>query len=146
MVRFMAFSCKTGSIDRCLGLDVLAPAPGGFPTLLARLSLQLKIISPRMYLAFIFLYLICSLSAIWSPVSMCLPQYTHMNLGISGGEEEEEEDWAGIEEVNSMMQKPVPAGPYCEAACRNNINTSVHWVTPRSLPPTYPVNQPVNED
>lgn len=84
MVRFMAFSCKTGSINRCLGLDVLAPAPGGFPTLLARLSLQLKIISPRMCLAFIFLYLICSLSALWSPVSMCLLQYTHVNLWISG--------------------------------------------------------------
>lgn len=76
MVCFMAFSCKTGSINRCLGLDVSAPAPGGFSGLLAWLSLQLKIICQRMYLAFNFLYLICCLSASWLPVLMCLP---HMN-------------------------------------------------------------------
>lgn len=28
MVRVMAFSCKTGSINSCLKLDVLAPASG----------------------------------------------------------------------------------------------------------------------
>lgn len=50
-----------------------------------------------------------------------------------------------MEEVNPAMQKPDPAGPYCEAACRNNMNTSVHRVTPKSYHPTYTVNGPVNE-
>ena len=49
MVCFMAFSCKTGSISRCLKLDVSAPAPGGFTWLQAQSSLQLKIISPTTY-------------------------------------------------------------------------------------------------
>lgn len=61
MVHFMAFSYKTGSIDRCLELGTSALAPGNLAGLPARLSLQLKIISPRMYLAFIFLTIICSL-------------------------------------------------------------------------------------
>jgi len=33
-----------------------------------------------------------------------------------------------MDEVNPVMQKPDPAGPFCEAACRNDINTSVHRV------------------
>lgn len=51
------------SIDSCLGLDVSAHALGSFNGPLAQLSLRLKIISPQMYLAFIFLSIICSLSA-----------------------------------------------------------------------------------
>lgn len=68
MVCYMAFSCKTGSISRCLGPAVWAL--GGFAVLLARLSLQLKIISPLVYLAFIFLSIICSCPALWLPVLM----------------------------------------------------------------------------
>lgn len=62
MVHFMAFSCKTGSIKRWSELDVSAPTRGGFSWLLARLSLQLKIMFLRIYLAFISLGLICFLS------------------------------------------------------------------------------------
>lgn len=114
MVHFMAFS-KTGSINRCLGLDVLAPAPGGFPRLLAWLSLRLKITYPSMCLAFIFLYLICSLSVLRLPLSMCLLD-SFRTFGCRVGEEdeaeEEEEDEAGIVEVNPEMRKFAPGGPY----------------------------------
>lgn len=34
-----------------------------------------------------------------------------------------------MEEFNPMMHKPDPAGSYCKAACRNDINTSEHRVT-----------------
>lgn len=51
-----------------------------------------------------------------------------------------------MEEFNPVMQKPDPEGSYCEAACRNNVNTSVHRVTLRSHLPTYMVNQPPYED
>lgn len=89
MVHFMAFSCKTGSIDRCLGLDVSAPSPGGLAGLLARLSHRLRIISPRMYLTFIFLPLICSLSALWLPVLWCaLYHRLTWTFGCGGGEED----------------------------------------------------------
>lgn len=135
MVRFMAFSGKTGSIDRCLGLDISAPAPSGFAGLLARLSLQLKIISPRKCLAFVLLSLFYSLSAIWLPVSMCPLHINELiwTFGDRGGEVEG--DRAGM--VNPVMQKPDPAGPYCEAACRNNIKTSVQRATPNSYLPIY---------
>lgn len=51
-----------------------------------------------------------------------------------------------MEEFNPLMLKPDPAGPYCEAACRNDINTSVQRVAPKSYLPTYTVNQPVIEN
>lgn len=47
MLHFMAFACKTGSIDRCLGLHVWASALGSLAGRLARLSLQLRIICPK---------------------------------------------------------------------------------------------------
>lgn len=47
---------------------------------------------------------------------------------------------------NPVMQKPDPAGSYCEAARRNSVNTSVHRVTLRSHLPTYTVDQPPRED
>lgn len=54
-----------------------------------------------------------------STIDSCEP------LDTGGGEEEEEEDGAAMEEVNLMMQRPVPAGSYCEVVC-NNINTQGH--------------------
>lgn len=50
-----------------------------------------------------------------------------------------------MEEFNPVMQKPDPAGRYCEAACRNDVNTLVHRVAPNSYLPTYTVKQPSNE-
>lgn len=55
MVHFMAFSCKTGSIDRCLELNATAAALVAFAGLLVWLSVQLKIIPPRTSSASIFL-------------------------------------------------------------------------------------------
>lgn len=55
MVHFMAFICKTGSIDRCLELSATAAALVAFAGLLVWLSVQLKVIPPRTCLAFIFL-------------------------------------------------------------------------------------------
>lgn len=68
MVRFMAFSCKTGSINRYLELNASAPALGGHAGLLVWLSVQPKIISPRMYLAFIFLSIMFPLSIMFASV------------------------------------------------------------------------------
>lgn len=124
----MAFSCKRENIDRCLGLDVSAPAPGSLAGLLARLSRQLKIISPRMYLAFIFHSIIFFPSSIMAAiVSVPSTIYSYELLGMKDGgskeqeeeeeEKEEEKDRVKMGEVNPVMQKPDPAGSQCKAAC-----------------------------
>lgn len=63
-----------------------------------------------------------------STIDSCEP----LEVGGGWGGEEEEEGEARMEEFNPVMQKPDPAGSYCEAARRNNVNTSVHRVTLRS--------------
>lgn len=50
----MAFSCKMRIINRCLELKVSAPPLGGFALLLVWLSVQLKIISPFIFLSIMF--------------------------------------------------------------------------------------------
>lgn len=66
----MAFSYKTGSIDRCLELNVSAPALGSLAGLLVCFSVQLNNISPRMYLAFIFLSKMLPLSIVFVSVDV----------------------------------------------------------------------------
>lgn len=70
IVCFMAFSCKTGSIDRCLEQNVSAPTLGSLAGLLVCLSVQLNEISPRMYLAFIFLSIMLPLSIMFVSVDV----------------------------------------------------------------------------
>lgn len=68
IVCFMAFSYKTGSIDRCLELNAFAL--GSLAGLLVCFSVQLNNISPRMYLAFVFLSNMLPLSIMFVSVDM----------------------------------------------------------------------------
>lgn len=92
MVHFMAFICKTGSIDRCLELSVTAAALVAFAGLLVWLSVQLKIIPPRTCLAFIFLS-VCFFFFNLIPLRVCLPASTGGFSNRAGEEEEEEGAW-----------------------------------------------------
>ncbi|KAM7404708.1 hypothetical protein PAMP_012030 [Pampus punctatissimus] len=94
---------------------------------LARLLLQLKIISLLMlfgfhvplYNLFPFSIMVASVD-VSSAIDSCEP--------LEMGEVRMDEDSTGIDRVNPVMQKPDPAGHFCDAAYRNKINTSVHRV------------------
>lgn len=94
------------------------PALGGLAGLPARLSLQLKIIFSKNVFGFhlslfnVFPWSIMVASVdVPSAIDSCEP----LEMG-----EVRRRDRAAMEEFNPMMQKPDPAGSYCEAACRNN--------------------------
>lgn len=106
----MAFSCKTGSIDRCLELDVMAPASER-PSLVFWFGCQYgsRSFSPRTCLAFIFLSVIFPLS---TSASVDVAS-AHTRLLKSGG-------WgggggggeSGTEEFRPPLHKPDPAGSF----------------------------------
>lgn len=124
---FMAFSCKTGSIDRCLELDVMAPASER-PSLVFWFGCHYgsRSFSPRTCLAFIFLSVIFPLSMSAS-VDVASAHTRLFKLGRGGGGGE-----SGTEEFSLALHKPDPAGSFlllllfqgCMQARRENIRTS----------------------
>lgn len=81
MVHFMAFSCKTGSIDRCLGLDVSAPSrwASGSVVTPAQDHFSKNVFDFHLPPFNLFPFSIMAASAVMCP----LPQ-THMNLWMWG--------------------------------------------------------------
>ena len=84
----MAFSCKMRIISRCLELKVSAPPLGGFALLLVWLSVELKIISPRTYLAFVFLSIMFHLSVMFvgADVASSVHSFEALETGQVGKE------------------------------------------------------------
>lgn len=130
-----------------VSIDALSWTPqlwalGGLAGLLARLSLQLKIISPRMYLAFIFLTIICSLWALWLPVPSTKDSYEPLEMGEVKRRRIGQEHKSSTQWCRSLTLQDLNARPHAEM-------TYIHQYTGsplRSHLHTYTVNQPPNED
>lgn len=93
MVCFMAFSCKRENIDRCLGLDVSAPAPGSLTGLLCLVVMPAQDhFSENVFGFHLPLCNFFSLPALWLPLSVCPLLYTHELLGMKDGGSKEQEE------------------------------------------------------